>query len=214
MTNLPMSNVNLSVSSDKYIVAETAKLIFQAVYAIQDSTVDARSEVIKAANELVPDGEWYVTGMTRAEDNSGIETATYTLSVRVKESILNTIKVNLKTINRPGLKFKQIETDYTPTKTQIENAMIELRTDIYNKAMAEVAVLNSTCTDDSAEKWIVGSVNFNSNDRPVLKNMRATVAATTYNSFNSDDVEDESGITQRVSLSADIMLTRKIYSRL
>jgi len=217
--NIPMNSVSVSVTAERYITAETVKLIFNVNFVL-DEGVDARAEVEKAAAEMIPGAEWYVTGMSKVEDaRTGMEIATYRMNVRVKESVLNGLTKAIERTNRKGLTFELQDTDYTPTQAQMDEANKELRKELYAKAKDEAGLLNELISEND-ENWMVGSVNFQG-DAVAAKAMRSQM----YNSrpagmmleaaaMGGGDDEEEAGITQRVSMTANVVLTRKVYARL
>lgn len=219
--NVPMSNVSMSLTADEFITSESAKLSFTATYALTDPSADAKAEILDAAKKLY-NGEWFVTGVHREDSSAGIETVTYSLSIRVPESFVNSVRSGIKNVNRSGLKFELHSTDYTPTQAQIEEGNKSLRKKIYAKANEELEILNSeTVTKDSEERWVIGSVNFNSQGNGAISkaNMLRTASTMMYESVGNaagggDEDEGESGVTQKLVLSASVSFTRKIYTRL
>lgn len=221
--NVPMSNVSMSLTADEFITSESAKLSFTATYALTDPSADAKAEILEAAKKLY-NGEWFVTGVYREDSSAGIETVTYSLSIRVPESFVNSVRSGIKNINRSGLKFELHNTDYTPTQAQIEEGNKSLRKKIYAKANEELEILNAeTAGKDSEEKWVLGSVNFNNQGGAAMAKSNALRTAATSMMYESvgnaagggaADDEGESGVTQKLVLSASVSFTRKIYTRL
>jgi hypothetical protein len=215
--NIPMSNITLSVTVDEFVVAETVKLIFSAQLALSGefATVDPKNTVLESAKSIY-DGDWYVTSSNRHEGPGGIEVVNYTLNVRVKDSAISAAKQKLEEANvRKGLRFELSELDYTPTQAQLEEANKELRKKIYSRANDELAILNDTIKSGEGD-WLVGSIQFGGAPQ-VAKSMRSqmynSVSASSAGAFNDDDGDDEGGITQKVSLSANLSFTKKIYAR-
>ncbi len=219
---VPMSNVQMSITSEEFITSETAKLSFEATYAITDPSVDAKSEILDAANRIV-DGEWYVTGVYRDTSNAGIETVTYSLSIRVAEKLVSGIKSAIKAVNRSGLQFELTNTDYTPTQAQIEAGNKNLRKSIYVKANEELEILNEVAQNKSSDEiWVIGSVNFNTSGAGISKSNLLASASVMYENAGprgpsgpQGPAGDEGdGVTQKLTLTAAVSFTRKIYSRL
>lgn len=212
MNTIPMSSVNMDITAEEFITSETAKLSFTATFAITDSSFDPKTEVLTAAMQIA-NGDWYVTNVVRKEDNSGIETVAYNLAVRITEREVSTVKSNLKSVNRSGLKFVLNTIDYSPTQAQIEDGMRTLRRKIYQKANEELLVLNELVRKDEDE-WLIGTIDFTNNNAPVSKsNMLRASASMMYENVGVGG-EEADGVTQKLTLSSTVTFTRKIYSRL
>lgn len=214
MTHIPMSEVSVDITAEEFIISETAKLSFSATFAMTDPTLDAKAEVLEAAKQI-SDGDWYITGLNRNEDSSGIETVSYSLNVRIKDSGVGPIKGKIKAVNRPGLKFALLNTDYSPTRDQIAQGNKSLRRKVYEKANEELTVLNEVVKDGD-DAWIVGSIDFvthSGNNQYAKSNMLRTANVAMYNEAAGDE-EDAGGVTQKLVLTARVTFTRKIYSRL
>ena len=214
---VPVSSVTMTLSADTYVEAKTVKLKFNVVFAMTDENLDAKAEVLKAANQIDDSAKWYIIDASSSNDNSGIPSATFTLSVRVGEKIVNSISSRISKVNRPGLQFKVIETDYKPEAQQIKDAQKELRKQIYKQAVEEVAILNDILGKASSEDgWVIGSISYNERAPNVnlYNNTRAAASKSIAfsESFGGDD--EEAGITQRVELTAQFEAVRKIYDKL
>lgn len=217
---VPMSNVSMDLTAEEFITSESAKVIFSATLALTDPNIDSKAEVISAARRLHESDNWYVTGVYRQEDASGIEVVTYTLALRVAENLVNQIKASIKEINRAGLKFTLTDIDYTPTQAQIEEGNKALRSKVYAKANEELEILNNaTAQKESDEKWVIGTINFSRNQGVLSKSIRASGSMMYENAglaaaggFNDD--EGDGGVTQKLTLQAQVIFTRKIYNRL
>src|SRR5690606_19534858 len=118
---------------------------------------DPKLMIMDAAAQINP-GEWYIIDAKSHQDTSGIETLTYTLSVRMPESQATSIGKTLGEVNRAGLRFILKNIDYTPTRDQKETASRDLRKQIYAKAMEELSILNETCGGE--DSWVIGSIDF------------------------------------------------------
>lgn len=213
MTDIPMSQVSMTITADEYITSETAKVSVSVTYAMMDAEQDPRAEVMKAAEEVTKSA-WYVNGVHRAEDNSGIETVTYSLTVRVPEKEINSIKKKVKTVSRAGLKMQITGTDYSPTTSQIEEGKKAIRKKVYEKVNEELKILNELVIETD-ERWVVGDVNFLTAQPLMAKNSRATIGTAMYESFNNAaDDEESDGVTQKLTMTANVTFARKIYSRL
>lgn len=220
MSTVPMSNVSMALTAEEFITSETAKLSFTATYAITDPSVDAKAEILDAARRIV-EGEWYVTGVYREDSSAGIETVTYSLSIRVSEKLVGTIKGAIKNVNRSGLRFELTATDYTPTQAQIEAGNKTLRKAVYAKANEELEALNeATSSKDSEEKWVIGSINFNNQGGGAISksNMLRASASMMYENAGmgggAGEDDGEEGVTQKLVLTASVTFMRKIYTRL
>jgi hypothetical protein len=201
------------ITADDYITSETAKVSVTVTYAMMDADQDPRAEVMKAADE-VSKAAWYVNGVHRAEDNSGIETVTYSLTVRVPEKEINSLKKKVKAVSRAGLKMQITGTDYSPTTAQFEEGKKAIRKKIYEKVNDELKILNEIVIEGD-ERWVVGDVNFLNNQPLMTKNSRGITASAMYESFNSAAEDEESdGVTQKLTMTANVTFARKIYSRL
>ena len=215
MTTIPMSEVSMDISAEDFITSETAKLTFAATFALTDTAIDSKAEVLTNAKQIV-DGEWFVTNVQRNEDTSGIENVTFNLSVRVKEREVGAIKSKIRAVNRPGLKFVLVNIDYSPTAAQIQDGNKGLRRKVYLKANEELEVLNEVMKTDS-EQWMIGSIDFRTavavgnSGYSKSNNLRASVSAM-YES--ASEAEEDGGVTQRLTLSATVNFVRKIYTRL
>lgn len=214
--SVPMSTVSMTLTAEEFITAESAKISFTATYAITDTSVDAKAQVLDAAKKLY-EGDWYVTGVEREESSAGIETVIYGLSIRVPEAKIGVITSGVKNVNRSGLRFEIRGTDYTPTQKQVEDGNKNLRRALYKKANEELAVLNDEAGDGD-DKWIIGNINFNAGAQPAMVKSNQLRGTAFYesvgNAAGGGDEDGEGGVTQKLSLSAVVSFTRKIYSRL
>lgn len=156
-TQPPLNEVTFKLSAEEWVQTTSAKLIVDIHAALdKKSLAQMRQQIMTNLNKIAP-GTWHITTFARSQDSSGLEKLYVVAEARVNESSLTNVNTQADKLSEPGVKYKVINIDFTPSMADIEKAKMDLRKTIYHDAQAEIATLNNIYP---SQKYVLHAIQF------------------------------------------------------
>lgn len=221
MRDLPMDTVQLSFTEEEWIESSDAKVTLTINVGVEDANSSDARTIIQDSIKTVHDVSWRFLVLNRYTDNTGREGWQATVEHRVDEKDIPVLRKAIKEINKPGLKIKVTDVDFSPNLA-VREAMIEtLRKRLYDRIDAEIKALNEKFPDQG--NFRVGAVLLNEMDMMNVGNMTrntsyesntmmATAMVGAVDSAGVADEESASGIniSQKMTLVANVTLSATV----
>jgi hypothetical protein len=152
---LAWDRIVCNLTAHRTVTSDTVRVFVQATLTQGGEEKPELRETILAALGSVCDGPWRVSSVSRAEDDSGMERVRLIATIRVPERQTSGLVERLRKASRSGLKLELNRAEYRPPRKQVEEALRELRQEIYREAQAEADRLNEAMPSDTTP-WRVG----------------------------------------------------------
>lgn len=211
-------SVTVQLSAEKSIPTETVKVstgITMSVTAAE--ATDVRTTITNKLKSIL-DAEWSLTALTRRPDASGREQVEAAAVARVPEQDAAGFAHKCKQASVEGFQVRAGDVDYTPPKSIVAEAKIELRKKLYEMAQEEVGHISTALPQDGADrKWRVADISFNDAPMVHMNNIRQAkgmmVESMAYaNTQAPAGGHGEIGLTQKVSLFATVTIARVVVN--
>jgi hypothetical protein len=167
--------------------------------------------LIKAALAQVLQGDWHIMADKRSEDAAGMEQVRLIATIRVQEKETDGLVDRIRRTSRSGLKLHLDRVVYRPPQAAVEEAQLELRKDLYRKALMEARLLNETISDGAAE-WRVGQMQIATLEEIEAQRLQGRNHNTAYSSAAAKEriQEAETGTPGqlRLFIGAKVVLKR------
>jgi hypothetical protein len=206
-------SVYIELSAEEAIVSDTVKVSVEVVLATKaEDATDVRGTILGSLKTLL-DADWAFAKLDRTTNRSGLEEVEATATVRVAEGQLAGLAAKAKDASREGLQLKIGDLDYNPARNVVDEAVANLRKELYIKAQDEALLLNQVLGAGSAYEWRVGTIQFGSAPRMKMANSRGIMLeSASYAVAASADMGGASSLdlTQKVGLTASVTLLRLV----
>ena len=202
-----MDSVSLTLSSEGWVEAETAKVTVGIEAAFQG--VDAggvRAEMLSALETLAPGADWRFVRFDRSTGSSGLEQYSALAETRLGDEALDGLGDRAAAAGRAGFKLTLRDVAYTPTLAEMEAVQSALREEIYAMAGAELERVRAAYPD---RDFRVASIEFYQGAPPIGPEPRMMVmeaVQATADAFSGAGVS----VSQRLVLSARLVLEAEL----
>lgn len=200
-----MDEVVLHLSAEDWVTTEAARVAvaIEATATAADAGTGMRDELLAAATSLAPDAEWKVVTFDRFSDPSGLERSRAVVETRLPEQGLGGLADKARQASRPGLQVRIEQIEFTPLLAEIEAVRKRLRAEVYARVGEEMAALQSAFPQRS---YRVGSIRF-LDERLPMPPMPMMARANEAASFKAADAPVPAGVSEKLRISADIVLS-------
>lgn len=204
---IPMSDINFSVSAEKWIKTSTAKVTVNLNAVIKQAELaNINSQIMTTLNQLVENQEWHVTQFNRSQDSSGMERIYVTAEARISENLLSNLNTKALQLSREGRTLRIQDIQFTPTLAERENVRAEVRKLLYDQVKQEVARLNSVY---STSRYQIKTIDFQSSAiaQPMLYQKQYSAEARVADMAAAAPAIE---VSDKIVLSAYVVLSDKL----
>jgi hypothetical protein len=167
--------VILNLTTEGWVKTDTAKVsVFVDLVQQTETPEELKTRIDASLSSLAKDTEWRFTSSNQRLDQTGLNRWYVTAEARVHESALSGIQDRAKTASSPGYKVGVSYVDFTPSLAEFEMLRSDLRSEIYEQAVAEANRLNKAIPGNA---YHVKRVDFVQQQGPVPR-MEAARAQT------------------------------------
>jgi len=140
---LDTHNITFQLQTEQWATTSAA-LVTVSVDATLDKLglAEARQQLLAKLNELTNKVDWHITVFSRNQNDSGLEQLHVEAQARIPEYNLVNLRDKAKNISKPGLNFKIVNFDFTPSLAEMENIKSSLRSKLYQDAKDEIVRVN------------------------------------------------------------------------
>lgn len=210
-------SVVVQLSAEKSIPSDTVRVSVGITLSVTAAEAgDVRATITSKLKDML-DAEWSLTSLDRRPDASGREQVQAAAVARVPEAQAAGFAHRAKTASTEGFQVLPGAVDYSPPKSVVAEAKIELRKKLYIMAQEEAELVAQTMTSNAADRqWRVAGVDFA--DAPYVANNNMLrgkgLESTAYASIGNapGGAGDEVGLTQKVSLFATVTIARVVVN--
>lgn len=212
-------SVVVQLSAEKSIPSDTVRVSVGITLSVTAAEAgDVRTTITNKLKTML-DAEWSLTSLDRRPDASGREQVTAAAVARVPEADAAGFAHRAKQASTEGFQVLPGAVDYSPPKSVVAEAKIELRKKLYEMAQEEAILIQQSLTSNAADRqWRVAGVDFA--DAPYVaqnnmlrgKGIEATAYASMGNAPGGASGGEEVGLTQKVSLFATVTIARVVVN--
>lgn len=188
-STIPMSSIKLRLSVSASVQANMVVFGFSVKQAILNEYQNTDQEVLTRA-ALIRPGDISIVSRSEGTPVVGIPVMSYRVESIVDVSDDNGRAPSVEEFNSPGLIFNFVDKRIVRDIEQVEQTIEQLRSEILNKANAELTRLNANKKEND-EAWVIGEIDFSG-------------------SLGITDI----GNSTEIVLTPNVTLVRKIYPRL
>lgn len=153
-----LNTVTLQLNAEQWVTTKTALVTVGVNASVSDQGLEKiQSEVLSKLNQISSKGEWHIVSFNRSLDQSGLERVQISAQVRLSSSDLVGMRDKAKALSKPGETFTIDNVEFTPSATELRDANVVVRNDIYQQVKTEVASLNQLYPD---QKYYLHTINF------------------------------------------------------
>lgn len=220
MHEVPQDTIEISLSTEKFVTADSVKVQLNVVAVVPDESTDMKARILDALGKVATGVEWYFTNLNRSKSNSGQEEVHAQLQTRVEDKQLNGLGERIEKAGYPGLRITLGGLDYSPRKKQLDEETAKMRVEAYKLANEEIKNLNDVVTDGiGGEKWRVGQIQFgqvNPYANAKAGGMRAAAMSleSTMYADAGGGAGDSMNLTQKLTLHFTVTAARRAYPNL
>jgi hypothetical protein len=215
-------SIVVQLSAEKSIPSDTVRVSVGITMSVTAAEAgDVRATITSKLKDML-DAEWSLTSLDRRPDASGREQVQAAAVTRVPEAEAACFAYRAKQASTEGFQVIPGLVDYSPPKSVVADAKIELRKKLYEMAHEETILvqqsLKSLTSNAADRQWRVAGIDFA--DAPYVVNnsmIRSTASATAHASIGNAPggayVDgNEVGLTQKVSLFATVTIARVVVN--
>lgn len=208
MTTLPVQDtIEFTLSADDVVVNDTVKLSATIVSLVKSEITEASltASIQQMMSRLISTAKWQFSGMTRQNDQSGMERIAVLATTRVPEAESKGIDKRIRDVSVEGMNITNISADITPPAWMIEPAESKLRLTLLGKATAELAAINEVM----GGSYRIGQITFtNQNNWNPSNNRASTAYAATMSMEGPHGGGETLGNAMKLTLIASVELRR------
>ncbi len=159
-----LSRISYQLSTEQWASTTTAEVLIN-LDALQDKLGggDINQYMLQSLNKIAK-ADWHITGFSRNQDSSGMETVSISAKARVPGGMLSGLRDKAKANSRPGETYTIADIDFTPSLAEMEKAHVQARAVLYGEVGQEINRLNQAYPN---QHYFVYSVDFNSQVTPM-----------------------------------------------
>ncbi|MFN3234066.1 MAG: hypothetical protein ACE365_01455 [Gammaproteobacteria bacterium] len=159
--------ISMDLISQQWLKTKTAVITIKIDAAINNNKLsDLYDKVDESLKALIPGASWNVTTFSRKTTTSGLDSVEATAETRIENQSVSGLQGKLKSMSQPGMNFTLEHVDYTPSIKELTQLKNNLRSDIYQQAIAQEKILNQTFSD---AHYVIHRISFMDNIfRPLL----------------------------------------------
>lgn len=211
--------VTVALTANKQLTTDKVRVTVKVSIRLSDKDVNVRDR-LSAVLRGIADVEWSLKDIKRITDMNE-ERIDAVAVARMQEKELSGTMLRAREAERPGLTCAVTDVSYAPTLRDQDAAYEELRGQLYQMAVDEAKKLQEIMplqgTDDRQDKrWrvseftIIGAGGVNTANIGKASLAMMSTATSYSNSFGGGD--DGLDVTQNVTLSAEVVLSRVAFS--
>lgn len=135
--------VVLDLTSEGWVKTDTARVSVFIELVQQEEGADAlKKKIDSSLQSLAKDVDWRITSSRQQLDQTGLNRWYVTAEARIPETAISGLQDRAKEASSPGYKVNISDVDFTPSLAEFEKLKADLREQIYQQALDEVARLN------------------------------------------------------------------------
>jgi hypothetical protein len=153
-----LNKVTLRLTAEEWVVSKTALLTIDINIAVSDKGMDkVQGQILAKLQQLSNQAPWHITSFARSLDQSGLEKIQITAQTRLPENLLSGVRDRAKSLTQPGETYTLSNIQFTPSEDEVRAATMDLRNNIYEQTLAEMARLNKLMPE---QKYFIHDINF------------------------------------------------------
>ena len=211
---LEPNQVSFDVKAEEWVATKAADVTISVDATLDKlNSVEMREQIVKQLAEISNNNIWNITVFNVSQNDSGLDQLHVEAESRLNEALLTDLNVKVKALTKPGLTFRVISVDFTPSLAELEAAKADLRSKLYKEALAETARINAIYPD---KKYFVHSLIINSMETPPIMPLNRSAlfavggAPFPYAANVAHVAEVKSGNAPMLSVSTKIQMTASI----
>jgi hypothetical protein len=163
---LPLLNkISLSLHAEQWVTTKSALVSVGINAAVSGQGIEkVQNDVINKLNQLSNKGEWHIISFDRQLDKSGLENIQITAQARLMQNDIVLLRDKAKNLSQPGETFTIDNVQFVPSEDEIKQANLNLRSNIYQQAITELATLKGLYPD---QQYYLYQIDFLSPSSPV-----------------------------------------------
>ncbi|MZR29923.1 hypothetical protein [Sneathiella litorea] len=142
-SSIMQDQVVLNLTTEGWVKTDTARVSVYFELVQQEEATDAlKNRIDGSLQSLAKDVEWRITSSRQQLDQTGLNRWYVSAEARIPEAVLAGLQDRAKEASSPGYKATISNVDFTPSLAEFEKLRGDLRSQIYQQALDEVARLN------------------------------------------------------------------------
>ncbi|WP_339632864.1 SIMPL domain-containing protein [uncultured Sneathiella sp.] len=135
--------VVLNLTTEGWVKTDTARVsVYVELVQQQEDAAELKNRIDSSLNALASDVDWRITSSRQQLDQTGLNRWYVSAEARIPEAKLAGLQDRAKETSSPGYKVTISDVDFTPSLEEFETLRADLRAQIYQQALDEVARLN------------------------------------------------------------------------
>ena len=135
--------VVLNLTTEGWVKTDTARVsVYIELVQQQEDAAELKTRIDTSLNALASEVDWRITSSHQQLDQTGLNRWYVSAEARIPEAKLAGLQDRAKETSSPGYKVTISDVDFTPSLEEFEALRADLRAQIYQQALDEVARLN------------------------------------------------------------------------
>lgn len=200
-SSLTRNLVVYPIEVEQWVTTKTAKTNIEVNATLdkqQDTTI--QQKIMQDLAKIAP-AAWHVTRFNRSQSSSGLNTVQATVEARLSDTMLADLNSKVTKISKPGMKYKVVGIQFTPSFDEKQAARDSLRDKVYQRTKVELAKLNQLYPKQT---FMLHQINFLSNT--FMPRAMPTLYANSVGSIGGAPAPD---VTQMVSMPVGNLMQMK-----
>lgn len=199
----------LQLSAEEWVETETSTVIVAVDLAITAGNFGAaRAEVEADLKNISTTAKWRLTRFNKLRDEAGYERWRVLAEARLPGAVLSSLGPTIKSASRPGRSFRIQGIDYTPTLSERQSALADLRARLYAQAGQEIAAINKAFP---GREFRIGAVDFTGRSmmgQPMMDSARGARMM----SAQAKAAPAATAVAEKLTVNARVILAAKVPS--
>jgi hypothetical protein len=135
--------VVLNLTTEGWVKTDTARVsVYVELVQQEEAAAALKDRIDGSLQSLAKDVDWRITSSRQQLDQTGLNRWYVSAEARIPEAALAGLQDRAKDASSPGYKVTISNVDFTPSLAEFEQLRGDLRAEIYQQALDEVARLN------------------------------------------------------------------------
>ena len=141
--SMMQDQIVLNLTTEGWVKTDTARVSAYIELVQQDEGAAAlKNRIDGSLQSLAKDVDWRITSSRQQLDQTGLNRWYVSAEARIPESAIAGLQDRAKDASSPGYKVTISNVDFTPSLAEFEKLRADLRAEVYQQALDEVARLN------------------------------------------------------------------------
>lgn len=198
-----LATVNYQTSVQGWVKTKTARVTVSVAASLKSEDVASRKQAImKRLSSLYPKVQWNITSFNMSKDQTGLIGLRLSAQSRLAEGDTSSLQQKIAKLSRSGEQYKVASMAFIPTVAEMNAAKMQLRDQLYQQVVKEIAMLNKTYN----KQYYPAQIQFMSAQPRPMPALYMKAA----NTASSPTQGSTPRLASRLTLTANVQLSAKV----